>query len=127
MLTRPKFRPHLQVEIVPGEGVFVLSGSRKVLLRGRLFELVAPCLTGVTLDDVCNELHGKVSPAEIFFTLNQLESKKYLCEGQDVLSDGQAALWSSQQIAPEDAVRQLESREIHVTALGMDVATSAMN
>ena len=85
MLTRPRFRPHLHVEVIPGEGVFVLSGARQALLQGRLYELVVPCLNGATVDDLCDVLHEKASPAEIFYTLSQLESKKYLCEDQDVL------------------------------------------
>ena len=63
MLSRPRFCPHLQVEVVPGEGVFLLSDSRQTLLRGRLYELVAPWLDGRTADDVCDRLRDKASPA----------------------------------------------------------------
>ena len=48
MLNRPRFRPHFHVEVVPGEGVFLLSDARQTLLRGRLYELVAPWLDGRT-------------------------------------------------------------------------------
>ena len=44
MLSRPRFRPHFHVEVVPGEGVLVLSDSRQDLLRGRLYELVATAI-----------------------------------------------------------------------------------
>lgn len=121
MLSRPRFRPHLHVEVVPGEGVFVLSGSRQALLRGRLYELIAPCLNGATVDDICDELRQNASSAEILYTLGQLELKKYICEGQQVLSEGEAALWSSLQIAPEEAIRRLEQRPVNLVALGVDL------
>ena len=102
MLNRPRFRPHFHVEVVPGEGVFLLSDSRQTLLRGRLYELVAPWLDGRTADDVCDQLRGKASPAEVYYALAQLERKDYLCEEEEALPAGQAALWSSQQVAPGD-------------------------
>jgi ribosomal protein S12 methylthiotransferase accessory factor len=58
MLNRPRFRPHFHVEVVPGEGVFLLSGARQTLLRGRLYELVAPWLDGRPADDLCDRLRG---------------------------------------------------------------------
>ena len=44
MLDRPRFKPHLRVEVVPGEGAFVLSDGSQTLLRGRLYGRVAPCI-----------------------------------------------------------------------------------
>lgn len=122
MLTRPMFRPHLHVQIIPGEGVFVLSGSGQSLLRGRLYELVAPHIIGNSIDDICDNLQDSVSPAEVFYALNQLELKKYLCEADTGLPDEQAALWSSQQVAPEDAARRLKNRPVNVIGVGVDVA-----
>src|SRR6476659_149369 len=85
MLSRPRFRPHFHVEVVPGEGVFLLSDSRQSLLRGRLYELVVPWLDGRTTDDVCDRLRGKASPAEVYYTLAQLERKDFLCEQEESL------------------------------------------
>ena len=49
--------------IVPGEGVFLLSPAQQILLRGRLYELVAPYLDGSTADDLCERLQGRASAA----------------------------------------------------------------
>ena len=35
MLERPRFKPHLRVEVVPGEGAFVLAGGSQTLLKGK--------------------------------------------------------------------------------------------
>jgi ribosomal protein S12 methylthiotransferase accessory factor len=120
MLNRPRFRPHFHVEVVPGEGVFLLSGARQTLLRGRLYELVAPWLDGRPADDVCDRLQDRASPAEVYFTLAQLERKDYLCEEEDALPAGQAALWSSQDVAPGTAARRLAERPVGVRAFGVE-------
>ncbi len=120
MLKRPRFHPHLRVETVPGEGVFLLSPSQQVLLRGRLYELIAPHLDGGTADELCEKLQDRASAAEVFYTLEQLERKKYLCEEESLLSEGEAAHWSSQGIAPATAVGRLAARPIAVQAFGVD-------
>src|SRR5262245_18933115 len=120
MLNRPRFRPHFHVEVVPGEGVFLLSDSRQTLLRGRLFELVTPWLDGRTADDVCHQLRGTAAPAAVYYSLLQLERKEYLCEADAGLPAGQAALWSSQQVAPAAATRRLAERAVVVQAFGIE-------
>ncbi len=121
MLKRPTFCPHWHVEIVPGEGVFLLSDSRQTLLRGRLYELVAPWLDGRTADEVCEQLRDRASPAEVYYALAQLELKDYLCEAAESLPIAQAALWSSQQIAPGTAVQRLAERPVAIQAFGVEV------
>ena len=46
MIRRPRFKPHLRVEVLPGEGVFLLSEQRQSVLQGRLYEQVASRLDG---------------------------------------------------------------------------------
>jgi ribosomal protein S12 methylthiotransferase accessory factor len=110
----------LHVEVVPEEGVFLLADSRQTLLRGRLYELVSPWLDGRTADDVCSQLLGQAAPAEVYYALAQLERKGYLCEHEESLPAGQAALWSSQQVAPGAAARRLEERLVVVRAYGVE-------
>ena len=119
-MNRPRFRPHFHVEVVPGEGVVLVSDTRHSLLRGRLYELLVPWLDGRTADDVCVQVRAEASPAEVYYALTQLERKEYLCEEEPALPAGQAALWSSQQVAPGTAVRRLAERPIVVRALGVE-------
>jgi ribosomal protein S12 methylthiotransferase accessory factor len=120
MLSRPRFRPHFHVEVVPGEGVVLLSDTRHSLLRGRVYELVVPWLDGRTAGDVCERLRAEASPAEVYYALTQLERKDYLCEEEPALPAGQAALWSSQQVAPRTALRRLAERPVVVGAFGVE-------
>jgi ribosomal protein S12 methylthiotransferase accessory factor len=120
MLKRPRFCPHLRVEVMPGEGILLVSDARHSLLRGRLYELVAPCLDGRAADDVCMRLRSEAPPAEVYRALIQLERKGYLCEAEDTLPADQAALWSSQQVDPATAVRRLAERTVVVKAFGVE-------
>src|SRR5262245_54987330 len=85
MLKRPRFRPHWHVEVMPGEGVLLLSDARHSLLRGRLYEQLAPWLDGRTADDVCEHLRAEAPPAEVYRALTHLERKGYLCEAEETL------------------------------------------
>src|SRR5215469_2416564 len=120
MLTRPRFQPHLRVAVVPDEGIFVLSGTKETLLRGRLYELVAPHVDGRTPDEICDLLAQRVSAAEVYYTLGQLEKRGYLAEADDGLPGQSAAWWSMQQIDPQAATRRLATARIAVTAIGVD-------
>jgi ribosomal protein S12 methylthiotransferase accessory factor len=110
----------MHVEVVPGEGVFLLSDSKQSLLRGRLYELLAAGLDGRPVAEVCERLRAEVSPAEVYYALSQLETKGYLCEEDHSLPAGQAALWSSQQIAPVTAAQRLAEHPVVVQAFGIE-------
>ena len=120
MLTRPRFKPHLQMATVPNEGVFILTGSRQTVLRGRLYELVAPCVDGRLADEICDCLAQDASAAEVYFTLRQLEKKGFLSETEDRLPAPAAAWWSLQEIDPGTAVQRLSERRVSVQGLGID-------
>jgi ribosomal protein S12 methylthiotransferase accessory factor len=118
MLRRPTFKPHLQVEVVPGEGVFVLSEMLQTVLQGELYELVAPRLDGSPVEDVCAQLQDRTSPAQVFYTVGQLEKKGYLTESDDSLPPGEAALWTIQQLDAPVAARRLAETTVTLVALG---------
>ncbi len=121
-LNQPRFKPHLRVEVVPDEGAFVLNGAGQTLLRGRLYELVAPYLTGEghSADELCAQLEGQASPAEVYYVLTQLERKGYLCEEEGSLPPGEAALWSAQKVEPRQAAKRLVEARVSVRSLGID-------
>jgi ribosomal protein S12 methylthiotransferase accessory factor len=118
MLRRPRFKPHLRAEVVPGEGVFLLSEQHQVVLQGRLYELVAPCLDGLPVEAICERLRGQATAAEIFYTLAQLEKRGCLTESADVGPAAEAALWAEQQVDPAQAVRRLAETPVEVRAFG---------
>ena len=118
MLRRPRFKPHLRVEVVPGEGVFVLAESTQTVLQGRLYELVSPCLDGRSAEEICDRLRGEASPAQVFYTLAQLEQKGHLTESTPDLPLEDAAFWTAQHVDPAAAHRRLAETPVEVHAVG---------
>lgn len=120
LLKAPRFKSHLRVEVVPGEGVFVLSGANQKLLKGALYERVVPLVVeGLSPDQICDRLEDQVSAAEVFFVLGQLEKKGYLGESADGLSPEEAALWSAQGVDPAAAAARLESSAVALRSFGL--------
>jgi ribosomal protein S12 methylthiotransferase accessory factor len=122
MFRRPRFKPHLRVQVVPGDGVFLLSERHQVVLQGRLYEQVAPCLDGRTVEAICEQLRDRVAPERVFYTLAQLEKRHYLSEAEDGRPEPEAALWGELQVEVGDAARRLAETPVEVRAVG---ATSA--
>ncbi len=118
MLRRPRFQPHLRVEVVPGEGVFLLSEQQQVVLQGRLYELVVPCLDGRPVEEICDRLRGRASAAQVFYTLAQLEKRGFLAEGADARPAAESALWAEQQIDPTAAARRLAETAVEIRTAG---------
>jgi ribosomal protein S12 methylthiotransferase accessory factor len=120
MLTQPRFKPHLRVQVVPGEGAFVVADGTQTLLKGRLYELIVPSLDGRSADELCDQFENAASPAEVYYVLGQLERRGYLCEDTDTLPPAEAAFWSAQQVDPWEAARRLTATPVAVRAFGAD-------
>lgn len=118
MLRRPTFKPHYRAQVVPGEGLFLLSEAHQTVLQGRLYEVIAPWLDGRSIEEICAQLGEQLSPAQVFYTLKQLEQRGFIAEFNDTLPLGQAALWEMQHIAPATAAERLAETTVAVTALG---------
>ena len=118
MLRRPRFKPHVRVETVQGEGVFLLSERSHTVLQGRLYELVAPCLDGRPVQEVSAQLRGQASAAQVYYTLGQLEQKGYLADSDDSISAGEAAFYSIQEIDPQTAARRLAETPVTIRVVG---------
>ncbi len=125
MLNQPRFKPHYRVQVVPGEGVFVLSDARQSLLRGRLYEQVVPQVDGRSIEDICDQLKNNITSAEVYFVLGQLDKKGYLCEKETSLPPGEAAWWSAQQVDPATVERRLGDTSVTMRAFGIDVGSFA--
>ena len=119
MMQRPQFKAHFHVEVVKGEGVFLVSEIGHSVLNGRLFETVAPLIDGRrTVDEIIDALQGQASAAEVFYAITLLEKKEYLSESDHSLPAGESAFWAIQGIPSEMAARHLAEAPVSVTAFG---------
>jgi ribosomal protein S12 methylthiotransferase accessory factor len=101
-----------------GEGSYLVSEFSQSLLQGRLHEQLAPLLNGqLSVEDIIDRLAGKVTAAEVYYVLGQLEQKGHLAEHDD-LPEGESALWWLQDIDPRPAARRLAETAVSVATFG---------
>ncbi|MCP5197253.1 MAG: TOMM precursor leader peptide-binding protein [Gammaproteobacteria bacterium] len=104
---------------IPGEGVYLVSETRRTFLAGRLYSLVVPLLDGRrSADDIAAVLDGCVEPAAVYFTLAKLEEKGYLVDSDDPLADHEAAYWREHGVTSSELIDKLTRERVHVTTLG---------
>jgi len=120
MLRWPAFKPHLRIEVVPGEGVFVLSETHQTILQGRLYERVAACLDGRPVEDLLAALRTEATPAQVVYTLKKLDDNGFLQDGAPCAPAGAAAWWSLQGVAPAEVAARLAETPAAVEGLGVE-------
>ena len=126
MINKPIFKPHYCVEIIIGEGVLLLSEDGNRSLHGRLYEHIVPLINGNrTSDEIVDSLEGRLSPAETYYTLSQLEKKGYITEAANTLPDGEAAYWWGQDIDPIQIRDSFKNSKVSITSYG-DIATDSL-
>ena len=92
MLDRPSFKPHLHVEIIPREGLVLLSETDHVILSGPLYALVASYLDGRhSSAAIVAALSGQAESAEVRRILEDLERQGLLTEAPANGGAGEAA------------------------------------
>jgi ribosomal protein S12 methylthiotransferase accessory factor len=126
MLRVPRFRPSCHVEIVPPEGVYLVSEAGAVLLRGERNCRVAALIDGVnTADDIVDALAGAWEPAEVYYVLLQLETKGYVVEGEAAPPIDRAAFFDALGVDAATAERRLRDATVALSSLG-SVTTAAL-
>ncbi|HNP70672.1 MAG TPA: TOMM precursor leader peptide-binding protein [Kouleothrix sp.] len=118
MIDRPIFNPVFHVEVVESEGVYLLSERGHFVLKGVVHCRLAPLIDGThTVDQIVDLLAGEISPAQVYYALNQMKQKGYIVAGTTA-ADEQAAFWRSFNLDPEEASRRLQTRRVALTARG---------
>ncbi len=119
MIHTPIFKPHLCVEVIPGEGVLLLTEDGAKALHGALYETLAPLLDGRrSVDQIVAALAGRADPAKVYYALMLLEKLGHLAEAAPDMSPETAAFWHGQGVEPRLALQALRSKRVRVHALG---------
>lgn len=119
MHSRPQFKRHFRWEIVPSEGVFLLSERGHFLLRGQTYLRLAPLLDGRhTEAEIVDLLRGQVSAPEVLYALEVLRRRGYVASATASLPDAQAAFWDMLDVDPEAAAQRLQETPVSLAAFG---------
>lgn len=114
-----RFKPCFQYEIVPAEGVFLLTEQGGVLLKGTAYTQLAPYLDGqYDLATIIANLQAQFSPLEIFHLLDNLQKAGYVTPVDNCLPPPQAAFWQLLNIEPSTTVKRLQEQTVAITAVG---------
>lgn len=124
MLSRPLFKPHLQVEPLPPDQVFLLTESQSYLLRGELYLQLSTLIDGErTLQEIHRELGHQFSMVEVCYALLSLEQEGFVIEGNrepSPTTDLRAAYWYALDQSPEHILRTLRSSSVSIRQFGSD-------
>lgn len=119
MIITPVFKAHLHVEVIPGEGVLILSEDSANALHGAAYEMIVPLIDGQRGSDaIIDALAGRVDAAKAYYVLNILEAKGYLAEATPDIPASTAAFWHGAGIDPAAAQTALKERRVAVKTSG---------
>ncbi|QDU94141.1 TOMM precursor leader peptide-binding protein [Lignipirellula cremea] len=121
MLQFPVVRPYFHAEVVKDVGLFMVAEARQLVLQGSLYEKVVPLLDGRSVEEICLALRDEVAPAQVIFTIRNLERRGFLCEKSEAMPAGHAALWEVQGIEPTSVTPRLAQTPVSLTGFGVDV------
>ena len=108
MINTPVFKAHLHVEVIPGEGVLILSEEAAKALHGGAYEKIVPLMDGRhSTDEIVDALSGQVDAARVYYVLNGMEANGYLAEATPDIPASVAAFWHGAGIEPAAALAAL--------------------
>ncbi|WOJ93372.1 TOMM precursor leader peptide-binding protein [Congregibacter variabilis] len=94
MIRIPAFKANLHLEVIPGDGVVVLSESTASALQGDAYENLVPLIDGVRSTEVIVAcLAGTLDPATAYYALSRMEARGLLVEATPEISPPIAAFW----------------------------------
>ena len=118
MIGRPAFPSYYRVEVVEGEGVYLLSEWSRLVLKGALYCRLAPLLDGSrTADEIVDELASRHAPAHVYYALARMEQRGFVVEADPGLPAAQAAFWQAAGLDPRAAARRLAETPVSVTGI----------
>ena len=119
--TRPRFVPGSRVVVLPGQGVYLFRERGTVRLRGAIYERIAPLVDGTrTVDEVVQAAADAVSAAEVYYAVQQLIDRGYVCWADTGMSMEAAAFWGA--LGGEAASAASRLRQAHVATIAVGAA-----
>ncbi|MFC4535344.1 TOMM precursor leader peptide-binding protein [Sphaerisporangium dianthi] len=119
MDARPAFRRHFRVEVIEGEGVFLISERDTHVLTGRSIEAVAGLLDGKhTVHDILVAVEPDVPPENVYYVLQTLRQRGLVVDVTEDLDRGTAAFWEMAGRDGQEAVAAVRAARAEVLTIG---------
>jgi oxazoline/thiazoline synthase len=125
VIEHPRFLPHLRVEALSPDLVFLLHESGHRVLRGRQYHALAPLLNGaLSTDQIVDHMAGQLKPAEVYYCVNRLAEQGLIEEWDDSCPFEEAAFWSSQGLVSQQTRARLSEAGVRLCVLGKSDANA---
>ena len=105
--------------VLPGDAIYLFAERGSVALRGLVYEQIAPLLDGVrTADDIAEALSATTTAADVYYAIDQLAARGYVCDGDAARPPETAGFWSSTGLDPATAIARLQTATVAVKSVG---------
>src|SRR5258708_1375381 len=121
MIDKPVFHGYITVRVLDANRVQLLleDEGEERLLTGAFCGWVAQRIDGNhTVDEIVDELHTRLTPAEIYYVLQRFESGGYLASAESNVAPGVSSFWRMLGVEPESAMERLKNSTVSLIALG---------
>lgn len=119
MITTPRFRPNYTAVTLPGGAVLLLTETLPTSLTGALYQQVCPLIDGHrTTDEIVARLRERVQPAEVYYTLGELERRGFIEDASQDVPPAEAAYWYALGLEPAEAQRRIQANPVQVVPIG---------
>jgi bacteriocin biosynthesis cyclodehydratase domain-containing protein len=116
---RPRVKPYFNVQVVDGEGVYLLSETGQIVLPGRRSLTLVPLIDGTrTAEEIVEAASGEFSAAEVYFFLEEMRAKHYIDDAFDSSTSSDRNFWQAMQLDPEDARNRLSQARFKLFSVG---------
>jgi bacteriocin biosynthesis cyclodehydratase domain-containing protein len=126
MIDKPIFHSYITVRVLDPNRVLLLleDEGKERLITGVSCGLIAASIDGKhTVDELVDQLRGRVPPEVIYYVVAKFESGGYLNNAECVTPPGVSSFWRMLGVEPEEALERLRNSTVSLTALG--AATSS--
>ena len=118
MIQVPQLKRHLHAATM-ADRVLLIAEGRYVALTGRRYACVVPRIDGArTTDQIVDDLHHELEPAEVYATLLRLERSGHIEEASNHISPGAGAFWNALGAPTAVASERLRSARVGLEAFG---------
>jgi bacteriocin biosynthesis cyclodehydratase domain-containing protein len=119
------FKRHLTHEIIPSEGLFLLSEVDERVFKNRAHVRVAQLIDGHrSADQIVALLAAEIPPTQVYFAIATLLRQGIIRENACDLPEREAAFWDGLTIDPGSAAKAIASSPVSVIGIG-DVDAAA--
>jgi bacteriocin biosynthesis cyclodehydratase domain-containing protein len=107
------------VVVLPGEGVYLFGERGSAVLRGPVYERLAPLLDNSrTVDDLVEALAASTPASEIYYAIDRMIAGGYVCDGHAAAAPEAEGFWSALGVDPVGAVSRLRATAVAVRGVG---------